>query len=67
MPWRVAEHLHLDVPRLGEVTLDVHPVVAESGLRGGPGPRRTPAQLARGAHHRHPRPPPPAAAFTITG
>jgi hypothetical protein len=33
MPLRVRKHLHLDVPRTGEILLDQHPVIAERGGR----------------------------------
>ena len=37
MPWRVGEHLHLDVPRALDVALDEHAAVAEAGARLGGG------------------------------
>jgi hypothetical protein len=33
MPLHVRKHLHLDVPRTGEILLDEHPVIAERGGR----------------------------------
>ena len=64
----VAEHLDLDVARLGEILLDIDRVVAERGLglgaRGGQGA----VQLVLGLRATFmPRPPPPAAALMSTG
>ena len=64
----VAEHLDLDVARLGEVLLEIDAVVAEGGLglgaRGLDAPCRAPRRVRATFM---PRPPPPAAALTSTG
>ena len=68
MPWRVGEHLHLDVAAVLDVLLDQH-----ACRRRTPTPpraaRRRPRRRARSAPRtiRMPLPPPPAAALTRTG
>ena len=64
----VAEHLDLDVPRVLQELLDVDGAVAERGrgLLAGGG-RGWPTQVISLWAIRMPRPPPPAAALTMTG
>src|SRR5262249_32070141 len=56
VPVRVADHLHLDVPRARQEALDEHAVVAEAGR--GLALRRA-ARLARRRRPPHSPPPPP--------
>ena len=64
----VAEHLHLDVPRLVEVLLDEDAAVLERGLGLGRAPAASASPAASALRPaRMPRPPPPAAALMSTG
>ena len=64
----VAQHLDLDVTRLLDELLEIQLGGAEGGaaLRTGTWRRRAPA-ISRSRTMRIPRPPPPAAALTMTG
>ena len=65
---RVADHLHLDVPRARQEALDEHAVVAEARPPPRAARRRSPRRAPSGASTtRIPRPPPPAAALTSSG
>ncbi len=63
----VAEHLHLDMARLGEVLLDQEPVVAERCGDSRCAPATASASSPGLPTTRMPLPPPPAEALTSTG
>src|SRR5208283_5015981 len=67
IPMLVAENLHLDVARVGDELLQVHLVVAEGALSLAARVLVSGAQLTGSLTIRIPLPPPPAAAFSITG
>jgi hypothetical protein len=61
----IAEHLHFDVSGVGDLFLDVDRAVAERALRCARS--KFSPSAAASSTLRMPRPPPPAAAFSITG